>query len=79
MKKFFQSLTFRIWLPFAVAISVLLITMGIIYPQRQEILFRKNFQSELDQLTKATLLGIKVALNNNDYQGLSDIMGLVTL
>lgn len=30
-------------------------------------------------MTKATLLGIKVALNNNDYKGLSDIMELVTL
>lgn len=79
MRNFFQSLSFRIWLPFALSISVLLLTMSVIYPIRQESLLRKSFQNELDQLTKASMLGVRVALNNNDFSGLSEIMELVTV
>ncbi|MCH6198041.1 PAS domain S-box protein [Aquiflexum sp. LQ15W] len=79
MKNFFQSLTFRIWFPFALVISLLLFSLSILYPNRQEILLRKTFEFELDQLTKATMLGVRVALNNNDFNGLSEIMSLVNL
>jgi len=79
MKNFFQSLTFRIWFPFAFVISLLLFSLSILYPNRQETILRKTFESELNQLTKATMLGVKVALNNNDFNGLSEIMSLVNL
>lgn len=78
MNPLFKSLSFRIWLPFALSISTLLISLLILYPNRQGELFRRNFQSELDQLAKTTALGVEVALDNNDFENLGEIIALVT-
>jgi PAS domain S-box-containing protein len=78
MNPLFKSLSFRIWLPFAISISVLLLSLLILYPNRQGELFRKNFQSELDQLAKTTALGVEVALDNSDFESLGQIVDLAT-
>jgi PAS domain S-box-containing protein len=78
MNSLFKSLSFRIWLPFAISISILLISLLVLYPNRQEDLFRKNFQSELNQLTRTTALGVEVALDNSDFENLGQIVELVT-
>ena len=78
MSSLFKSLSFRIWLPFAISISLLLLSLLILYPNRQEDLFRKNFQSELNQLTRTTALGVEVALDNSDFENLGQIVELVT-
>jgi PAS domain S-box-containing protein len=78
MNTLFKSLSFRIWLPFAISISILLLSLLVLYPQRQEDLFRKNFQSELNQLAATTALGVEVALDNSDFENLGKIVELVT-
>jgi PAS domain S-box-containing protein len=76
MKKFLRGLTFRIWLPFAISISVVLISLLVLYPQRQGVLFRNNFETELEQLSRTTALGVSLALKNNDFEGLSEVLNL---
>lgn len=76
MKKFFQGLTFRIWLPFAISISLVLLSLLVLYPQRQGALFRSNFETELDQLVRSMALGVDLALKNSDFEGLSEVLNL---
>lgn len=78
MNSLFKSLSFRIWLPFAASISLLLLSLLVLYPQRQEELFRKNFDSELNQLARSTALGVEVALDHSDFENLGQIVELVT-
>lgn len=78
MNTLFKSLSFRIWLPFAISISILLLSLLVLYPTRQGDLFRKNFQSELSQLAATTALGVEVALDNSDFENLGKIVELVT-
>ena len=78
MNTLFKSLSFRIWLPFAISISILLLSLLVLYPTRQGDLFRKNFQSELNQLAATTALGVEVALDNSDFENLGKIVELVT-
>ncbi|AMQ54821.1 PAS domain S-box protein [Algoriphagus sanaruensis] len=76
MKSFFQGLSFRIWFPFAFSITILLVSLLILYPNRQGSLFRKNFETELDQLAHTTALGVNLALRNNDFEGLAEVVSL---
>lgn len=76
MRKFLRGLTFRIWLPFAISISVVLFSLLLLYPQRQGMLFRNNFETELDQISRTTALGVSLALKNNDFEGLSEVLNL---
>ena len=78
MNSLFKSLSFRIWLPFAASISLLLLSLLVLYPKRQEELFRKNFDSELNQLARSTALGVEVALDHSDFENLGQIVELVT-
>ena len=64
-------------MPFAISISTLLLSLLVLYPQRQGELFRKNFQSELNQLARTTALGVEVALDNSDFENLGQIVELV--
>ncbi|MCZ8134414.1 MAG: PAS domain S-box protein, partial [Algoriphagus sp.] len=59
-------------------ISTLLLSLLVLYPNRQGDLFRKNFQSELNQLARTTALGVEVALDNSDFENLGQIVELVT-
>lgn len=77
LKNIFRSLSFRIWLPFAGIISILLVSLLVIYPNRQETLLRRNIESELAQRTITTALGVSLALKYNDFEGLSNVIDLV--
>ena len=78
MSHFFQKISFRIWLPFALALSVLMGLFALYYPQEQEKLFRENKERELKELAKTVALGVELSLNANDYQGLKKTVDLAS-
>lgn len=78
MSNFFQKISFRIWLPFALALSVLMGIFAFYYPSRQEDLFRANKERELKELAKTVALGVELSLNANDFQGLKKTVDLAS-
>ena len=78
MSHFFQKISFRIWLPFALALSVLMGLFALYYPQEQEKLFRENKERELKELAKTVALGVELSLNASDYQGLKKTVDLAS-
>lgn len=78
MSNFFQKISFRIWLPFALALSVLMGIFAFYYPSRQEELFRANKERELRELAKTVALGVELSLNANDFQGLKKTVDLAS-
>lgn len=78
MSKFFQKISFRIWLPFALALSILMGIFALYYPGEQEKLFRENKERELRELAKTVALGVELSLNANDYKGLKKTVDLAS-
>ena len=78
MSHFFQKISFRIWLPFALALSAMMGIFALYYPQTQEKLFRENKERELRELAKTVALGVELSLNANDYQGLKKTVDLAS-
>lgn len=78
MSNFFQKISFRIWLPFALALSILMGIFALYYPGEQEKLFRENKERELRELAKTVALGVELSLNANDYKGLKKTVDLAS-
>jgi PAS domain S-box-containing protein len=78
MSKYFQKISFRIWLPFALALSILMGIFALYYPGEQEKLFRENKERELRELAKTVALGVELSLNANDYKGLKKTVDLAS-
>jgi PAS domain S-box-containing protein len=78
MLNFFQKISFRIWLPFALALSILMGIFALYYPGEQEKLFRENKERELRELAKTVALGVELSLNANDYKGLKKTVDLAS-
>lgn len=79
LRNILYGLSFRIWFPFALSITILLISLLVLYPSRQSTLFKQNFETEFNQLARTTALGVNLALRNNDFEGLADIIDLANV
>lgn len=79
LKNILYGLSFRIWFPFALSITILLASLLVLYPSRQSTLFKQNFETEFNQLARTTALGVNLALRNNDFEGLADIIDLANV
>lgn len=76
-RPWFGSITFRIWLPFAMAIASVLGVMGVVYPARQAELFRDSAALRLSDLARATALGVEFALEADDLGLLARTMASI--
>ncbi len=78
MTGFFQKISFRIWLPFALTLSLMMLVVAIYYPREQEKLFRANKERELKELAKTVALGVELSLRADDFQGLKKTIDFVS-
>lgn len=78
MTGFFQKISFRIWLPFALTLSLMMIVVAFYYPREQEKLFRDNKERELKELAKTVALGVELSLRADDFQGLKKTIDFVS-
>lgn len=78
MTGFFQKISFRIWLPFALTLSLMMLTVAFYYPREQEKLFRANKERELKELAKTVALGVELSLRADDFQGLKKTIDFVS-
>lgn len=65
-----NSITTRIWLPFAGVLLVLGLFMTTYYPSRQRALIEEHEQHELIELARTVALGIEISLDMNNFAGL---------
>ena len=78
MAGFFQKISFRIWLPFALTLSLMMLVVAFYYPREQEKLFRANKERELKELAKTVALGVELSLRADDFQGLKKTIDFVS-
>lgn len=78
MTGFFQKISFRIWLPFALTLSLMMLVVAFYYPREQEKLFRSNRERELKELAKTVALGVELSLRADDFQGLKKTIDFVS-
>lgn len=70
MFSYFQKISFKIWLPFAIGLLIILLIAAWYYPSRQEKLFKENKENQIKELAKTVSLGVELSLKNNDFAGL---------
>lgn len=78
MAGFFQKISFRIWLPFALTLSLMMLVVAFYYPREQEKLFRANKERELKELAKTVALGVELSLRADDFKGLKKTIDFVS-
>ena len=78
MTPFVKQISFRIWLPFAISLIVLVTIVALYYPNKQEKLFRENKERELKELAKTVALGVELSLRADDFQGLRKTIDFVS-
>lgn len=77
MRRFHQRISFRIWFPYALVLTVLGSFVLVYYPSRQAALFRDNKERELRGLAKTVALGVELSLSANDFDGLKRTVDFV--
>lgn len=65
-----NSITTRIWLPFAGVLLLLGLFVATYYPTRQRALIEEHEQLELIELARTVALGIEISLDMNNFAGL---------
>ncbi|MBM3430647.1 MAG: PAS domain S-box protein, partial [Bacteroidetes bacterium] len=71
-----RSLSFRIWFPFAVFSSLMLLVIAYYYSSKQEELYIENRRFELQELSKSVALAVELSLENENMQGLKKALDL---
>jgi PAS domain S-box-containing protein len=62
-----KSLVFRIWLPFAIMISIIMLVIAFYYSGRQEKLYVENRRFELQHVAKSVALAVELSdFKNSD-------------
>lgn len=76
--RIFRGVAFRIWLPFALALSVSILALGIYYPRVQEDLFRRITEQKFTELARATALSVELSIDRDAFASLAKSIELTT-
>ena len=68
--RFFRGIAFQIWLPYALVFLLLLVSVSIYYPTRQESVFLEQKQKELTEIARSSAVGIELSLEAGNFAGL---------
>jgi len=71
-----SGISLRIWLPFAISITVFILAAGFYYPKKQEIIFIENYSSKIKELAKTVALGVELTLSSDNFEGLKKTIDL---
>jgi PAS domain S-box-containing protein len=71
-----KSLVFRIWFPFVVFFSCILVIIAYYYSVKQEQIYIENRKSELQELAKSIALGVELSVENDNLNGLKKALDL---
>ena len=76
--RIFRGVAFRIWLPFAVALSISILALGIYYPRVQENLSRRVTEQKFDELARATALSVELSIDRDAFASLAKSIEVTT-
>jgi len=68
--RFFRSITFQIWAPYATLFFILALAVALYYPSMQYDLLRDQKRNELTEMARAIAVGIELSLDAGNYAGL---------
>ena len=71
LRRIFRGVAFRTWLPFALALSISILALGIYYPRVQENLFRRVTEQKFAELAKATALSVELSIDRDAFASLA--------
>ena len=71
-----KTLSFRIWFPFALFSSLMMIVIAVYYSSKQEELYIENRRFELQELSKSVALAVELSLDNENMIGLKKALEL---
>jgi len=72
------SIAFRIWLPFASLIMVMVAFTTLYYPSQRAAEFRESTTERIRELARVTALGVELALESDNYAGLARTIAATT-
>jgi PAS domain S-box-containing protein len=71
-----RSLVFRIWFPFVLFFSCILVIIAYYYSVKQEQIYIENRKSELQELAKSIALGVELSVEHDNLNGLKKALDL---
>ncbi len=71
-----RSLVFRIWFPFVVFFTCILMLIAYYYSIKQEQIYIENRKIELQELAKSIALGVELSVENDNLNGLKKALDL---
>lgn len=77
-KKFFKSIVFRIWFPFAFSIAIVVGLALWWYPQQQEMLFTQNSRAQWNSIANNIALGVEMSFKHEDFSGIQKSIEMAT-
>ena len=71
MKRFLSGLSVRIWLPFAISLTLGMAFLAVYYLYQQSKLLREGSEKNLDEISRVLALSIELSLEHFNFEGLS--------
>lgn len=71
-----RSLAFRIWFPFALFSSIIILVIAYYYSVKQEEIYTENRRFELQEISKSVALAVELSLENENMEGLKKALEL---
>lgn len=78
LRSVLQGISFRIWLPFALSLSLSILALGVYYPNRQAELFRDTTSRKMEELARVTALSVELAVDQWAFDALARTIAATT-
>ena len=76
--RFFRSISFQIWLPFAVVFLLLAVVAAWYYPSRQENVLRDQKEKELLEMARAVKVSLELSIESGNFTAIQKAFKALT-
>ena len=77
MRKYFHSITFRFWIPFAILPVMILSVAAYFYPLEQKRLLVERKRQALREAAQTVALGVELSMDFEDLNGIKKTIGFI--
>lgn len=77
--RFFSKIFYKIWLPFTLSLVIGAAVFAIYYPNKLSTKFLESKENEYKELAKTVALGVEIALNAEDFNGVKKSIEFISL
>lgn len=75
----FSKIFYKIWVPFTLSLVIGGISFLVYYPNKLSTKFQESKLNEYKELTKTVALGVEIALNSEDFNGVKKSIEFISL